>query len=73
MVSRFQGLRRDMSDALHTGQELRHVMKEVMGDTDKPLSMSYEQPGIRLTKDEVKPDTRYPLGLMVPSDEKGHE
>ena len=39
-----------MSDALHTGQERRHEMKEVMGDTDEPLSMSDKQLGTRLTK-----------------------
>ena len=46
-----------MSNALHTGQELRYVVKKVTGDTDKPLSMLCEQLGIRLTKDEAKPDT----------------
>ena len=64
-ISRFQVLKRAMSDALHTGQELRYVVKQVTGDTDKPLSMLRKQLGIRLMKDEVKPDTRYPLGLMV--------
>ena len=64
MISRFQVLKRTMSDARHTGQELRYVVKGVMGDTDKPLSMLCEQLGTRLT-DEAKPDTRYPLGFVI--------
>ena len=50
MVSRSQGLRRDMSVARHTGQERRHEIKEVMGDTDETLPMLDKQQGIRLMK-----------------------
>ena len=56
----FQVLRRAMSDAICAEQELRYVV-----DMDKPMSMLCEQLGTRLTKDEAKPDTRYPLGFVV--------
>ena len=36
-----------------------------MVEVDKPLSMLCEQRGTRLTKDKMKPDTRYPVGLIV--------
>ena len=60
----FHVLGRAMSDTLHAGQELRHVVEEVVGDMDKSLSMLCEQLGTRLTKDEMKPDIRYLLGFV---------
>ena len=60
----FHVLGRAMSDTLHAGQELRHVVEEVVGDMDKSLSMLCEQLGTRLTKDEMKPDIRYLLRFV---------
>ena len=54
-TSWFQVLRMAMSDALYTGQELRYMVEEVKGDTNKSLAMLYAQLGTRLTKDEIKP------------------
>ena len=57
----------NMSNALNTGQELRYVVKQVTGDSDKPLSMLCEQLGIRLTKDERKPSIQVALRIMCSS------
>ena len=58
-TAEFQMRKRPMSEAI-AGQEAKYVV-----DVDKPRSMPSKQTGNGLTKDEAKPDTRYPLGLMV--------
>ena len=70
-VSRLQALRKTTYDALKKMRSVakeaveKYVMKKTKGKPNEPSSTLCEQRRTKMTKDEVKTDTRYPAGPMV--------